>query len=572
MFNIEQELEISGGGYTPGQLEPYDPMIDGEKILVRTRRDGRDYGDYRDWVFCAKTGVHWDQRHLNNPLRLRPKSKTRPVTNYFLFVGQSDWKKDEWVRVDSEVFGEGRAAAERMKYHNGLFSSSMSPFRTMVKPETKLSEVRDYPSWAEFRFSTGEWQKLPWADEPWANKHPEHYAHNSIADPCQIAYYATEAEAQMDVVTTLSPGRYLTTYYSDVLSSTEIQQWAVKVDVECDLKFATTPEEIVEIYSHPNSPASCMRYSDDSGQWRGGPNPTFIYGAGDLAIAYLERRGKIVARGLCWPEKKVYGRIYGDVDRMTMRLDAEGYTCDVSSHNMEGRGNGGFNGARLLRVVSDNYPDYYIMPYIDSGYGVKQHPTDSNLFVLTYASGDVPCTYTNGLSGDPDEDCDYDYYCEACATGIPEGDDYYIEGWGHYCYVCYEPRARQCYHCDCSYHRDDVIYVDDEPYCRRCHDEHTFSCDRCEERTSSPLTPVYNATYAADETPSDVEFEACDYCVDSDADIQRDTNGHTIHAETATQCEQETCGAYFSGDLSPNQCPNCQQAANDTQTQEMEAA
>lgn len=574
MINFEQELEIAGNGHAPGQLEPVNPRLDGDRLYIDVKRNGSLY--YHGWPFCAKTGVHWDQRHIDNPMRLRPKSETRPVTNYFLFVGRSDWEKDDWVKVSSEMFGDGRAAADRMKHHNGLFSTSMSPFRTMVKPETKLSEVRDYPTWAASRFETGEWAKLPWADEPWANKHPNHFAHLGTADNCQVAFWPNEASAQMDQVSILSPGRYLTQYFSEELTPTEIQVWATKVDVDCELKFASEPDEIVMVYSHPNSPASCMRYDDDYSGWSGGMNPTRVYGAGDLAIAYLERKGKIVARGLCWPEKKVFGRLYGDTDRMTAQLKAAGFKEDQSEHHASARGEGNFIGARLQKIVCDDHPDFYIMPYIDAGYGVKEHPTDDSLFVMTRGDGTIPCTYTNGLTGDPDEDSSYDYYCDACGDGLDDSDAYHLND-STYCYSHYRDRAVDCYSCDNTIATDEAFEVDDENYCRRCYDRHTYQCDHCEERTADDLIPVYDARYDTETGPTDVTLNVCSGCSHPDFGaterVARDANGNLIDMETATQCDVETCGAFYSADA--EQCPTCQPAAdnnNETQTQELEAA
>jgi hypothetical protein len=71
-------------------------------------------------------------------------------------------------------------------------------------------------------------------------------------------------------------------------------------------------------------PSSCMDGEHDFHnlvRW-----PTAPYGAGDLAVAYTKNaNGRIQSRCLCWPEKKLFGRIYGDFQRMKAAMEAEGF-------------------------------------------------------------------------------------------------------------------------------------------------------------------------------------------------------------------------------------------------------
>jgi hypothetical protein len=510
MLSIEQELEISGNGYSPGEVTPETPTITDDIITVQTQCG--------EWNFSAKTGIYIGQEGMDNPLRLRPKSATRPITNYFLFAGCPDWGKDQWVKLPNEKFNTGKDAAERMKYHNGLFTSSLSPFRAMVKPETELSQVRDYPGWAEFRFKTGEWTRLPWADEPWFKKHEpaHHFAHLSVSDSCMVAFWSDEINAQGDCVCTMAPGRYLNKYFSDHLTQNEIRNWAVKVDVDCELKFVSEPEEIYAVYTADGAPNSCMTSDDDSGEWAGDMNPVRVYGAGDIHLAYLERKGKIVARALTWPEKKIFGRCYGDIERLVDKLTAEGFTADVDEHSAGGYGRGGFNGARLLRFGRGSG---FIMPYVDSGYRAKLHPTDSR-YLLLDKSGDICTTYTNGLSYDPDED--YDYYCAECGEGLDEFTVYVVED-NYYCEHHADVLSSRCYHCENRFHSHNLSLVDDEHYCDTCYEAHTVTCDYCSERTSSATT-IYTAS-------GNTAGEACQSCLDDAETFQVDDSGRHILIE-----------------------------------------
>ena len=95
-------------------------------------------------------------------------------------------------------------------------------------------------------------------------------------------------------------------------------------------------------------------------------NPAGQYGAGDLAIAYLENEdGYVIARTLVWPDKKIYARIYGDEDEnLAIALASQGYLYDSL----------GFTGARLLKEwgegeFEDEYCEGWLCPYLDVAYG-----------------------------------------------------------------------------------------------------------------------------------------------------------------------------------------------------------
>ena len=69
----------------------------------------------------------------------------------------------------------------------------------------------------------------------------------------------------------------------------------------------------------------------------------------DLAVAYVKNgRGTIIGRCVCWPEKKLHGRVYGAHGKMQTALKQAGYR------------RGTMSGARLDKYLG-------VIPYLDDG-------------------------------------------------------------------------------------------------------------------------------------------------------------------------------------------------------------
>jgi hypothetical protein len=144
---------------------------------------------------------------------------------------------------------------------------------------------------------------------------------------------------------TIKPGRYLTTFYPH-LTPDEVTGWARKVDVVNEVQFATTADDMVRVYTA--GPSSCMSYGASNFK---GVHPVKAYAGGDLAVAYFaDPTGKPTARALVWPEKKLYGRAYGDPERLQRALQKLGYTS------------GSLRGAKLAGVPRGSG---LALPYID---------------------------------------------------------------------------------------------------------------------------------------------------------------------------------------------------------------
>ncbi|RZN30500.1 hypothetical protein [Bradyrhizobium sp. Leo121] len=207
------------------------------------------------------------------------------------------------------------------------------------------------------RFDRGEYQKPFFTSAWWGMYIPrDHYLHISKKDESKIAFTESAEKGEQDIQTQMKVGTYLQRYLSDYVSAVEISRIAnlfVADQLGLELKLARTPDEIEHVYVH--GPHSCMAGPvEDLGEYGGDgdaeEHPVRAYGAGDLACAYVEREGEIIARSICWPERKVFTSVYGE-EHMLLRsmLTRAGYRAADSGKE--------FDGARFLELE--------VMPYID---------------------------------------------------------------------------------------------------------------------------------------------------------------------------------------------------------------
>ena len=276
---------------------------------------------------------------------------------------------------------------------------------------------------------------LVWESEQWWIEHladmgqyPYWQVKRSDTNPALLAYFQNADKAHRNVWTLIKPGRYLAQHLADYLNPKQIKYWAewqAKGTQPTDetalpvVHFADTPDEIEQVYV--TGPASCMSYEARS--FNSPDHPTRIYGAGDLAIAHTvdpeidpETRGHVIARAICWPERKVFGRVYPTID------DAEGHAEDLraalyalgyrSAHECSGTG---LDGARMLRIEVDH--DHVVMPFLDAPYPAFDDDGDF-LILRRDGSGEFQGTNTEGTARLTPE---YEYTCEHCAEGFNDG-------------------------------------------------------------------------------------------------------------------------------------------------------
>lgn len=224
-----------------------------------------------------------------------------------------------------------------------------------------------------FRFDTGRYSPLPKIGVAY-QAIPDHFAHVAMSNGAMVAYTQNVEKGERDIQTLMRPGRYFQKYYSDVLSPDEINDLAKKIDNSMTLRFATTGEEVVEVYQ--NGPRSCMRYPNVHHSWYYGHiHPCSVYGdESDLILAYLgngepgQPGFRATARALIDKRSNTYMRVYGDETRIRDCLREAGFKPTDT-----------FESARIKRI-EDDHGNGYIMPYIDGEADYCRF--DGNMFVI----------------------------------------------------------------------------------------------------------------------------------------------------------------------------------------------
>lgn len=213
----------------------------------------------------------------------------------------------------------------------------------------------------------------------------DHYVHVSVTNPQLIAYTQNDEKGRADIQTPMKPGKYLKKFfphYSDEI----IRDLATRYSAEMtppEVCFAATAEDMEYVYLV--GPHSCMAYApQDFWDMGATDHPVSVYAmGGDLQLAYIERDGKITARAFVWPAKKIFGRTYGDSERLTFGLEALGYSSAPSENP--------FTGARLGRVPVH---EGFLMPYVDHHRRVR----DDGEFLILDPDGSIECRQTRGTT------------------------------------------------------------------------------------------------------------------------------------------------------------------------------
>ena len=220
-----------------------------------------------------------------------------------------------------------------------------------------------------------------------------------------ISFFASDADLIMEKRTDLKPGRFFQRFYGHFMDSGRIAELSAifgEVTAPATLQMATTPDEAARVYRE--GPNSCMGGRDANEVFDALPcHPGAIYGGPDLAVAYMERRGRITARAVVWPKHRYRSVIYGDEIRFCPILKEAGY---------ERYGN--FVGARLQRITVEGDNRAFIGAYLDCGEGVNDDGThlivaDSN------EPYDLHARHTTGFVGNS-------HYCDNCERSYMPGD------------------------------------------------------------------------------------------------------------------------------------------------------
>lgn len=369
----------------------------------------------------------------------------------------------------------GDAARDVDRLRGELLSGMVSRIKYRIVP-VKIDLSDD--SWKQRerdKFNSAVYVPVPWARESWflASEHAEnHFPHISVNDPGKIAFTESDEKGAKDIQLRLRAGRYLKRYYSTQLAEHEIRLWSARVFLETggfEIAFATTPDEIERVYLE--GPHSCMAHTSDYYQ-TDGVHPVRVYGAGDLAVAYMKTGDDTIScRAISWPDKKIYGRIYGDgAEYNTKFKDA------LHDMGFEHGGECEFRGARILKI--DNRPnDGFVCPYLDCHDSVSEGD-DSNFLYI--GGGEYCAQHEMGYCGD-DENSDFCAMCEESYHAEEDGG--FIEGSGSVCQSCYENYAFYCEECETTTHIDNAVAVDCDSItvCQSCAQDYP-SCCECYDR------------------------------------------------------------------------------------------
>ncbi len=283
-----------------------------------------------------------------------------------------------------------------------------------------------------------------------------------------------------------------------------------------ELAFADTADDIERVYL--NGPRSCM--SHPAASYDSDEHPVRVYAAGDLSIAYLVAKDEdsehITARSVCWPEKKIYSRVYGD-DKLARMLESAGY------------GEGSLDGAKVARIPAGRG---FVMPYVDSCCGAKDC---GDHIKLGGRYADIATDQTNGLS------CNTESCC-AC-DGELDPDDAYHTCDGNMCEGCYSDTHVFCDHYQEHMQSEPVDMANGETWSERAFDRYGYTCDGNGHNYSREDEPCHEMPNG--ETWSETHFMAygmecrecgdclaaadssdglhCDDCLPSDDDAETET-------------------------------------------------
>lgn len=283
---------------------------------------------------------------------------------------------------------------------------------------------------------TKEARAIPFKDMEWYQPFADtHFARLIDRDGAtMLAFYENEKKLELGRLTEMRVGRYIRRFSNGKLLDHEIEVIVAEADTimaGSRLQFTQDADTIEAIYVH--GPRSCMAYS--AGNFSSSCHPTRVYAGPDLAVAYIgDPEEGVSGRAIVWPDRKVYGGVYGDCSRMVMMLEAEGYT------------RGSFHGARG-RAIWDRYDHHrLIMPYLDVESGVD---VDGEYVILGGSEWD--CQRTDGYA-----DGGSRAFCQHCEEMVDETDSvrtgrHTYEDWCEHC------RTQDASYCD----EGDEVVADD---------------------------------------------------------------------------------------------------------------
>jgi hypothetical protein len=315
------------------------------------------------------------------------------------------------------------------------------------------------------RLEDGTYTPLPdwWINSWWWQDfnlkpiHRKHFAHMADKHPGKIAFTESPEKGEADIQLVISPTAYLARFFKDHISQRDIRDIGSMFETgEYELHISSRPEDFEMVYENaPNvcgdgsGATSCMRYKrTEFNNGRGLPHhPAYVYGAGDLAIAWIKNDdGEILGRTVIWPEKKTYVRVYGIGANyqalMHTLLKRQGYR-----HTNE------FTGAKLLKIeIPTNHHGYdsYLMTYLDNRCSRYLQDNGDHFVMTTDEDGNVYADCTEGQLRVAKK-----VTCVKTGITLRASDAYLIDGefWSYNAISQHERKGNRLYHCDVSSQR-----------------------------------------------------------------------------------------------------------------------
>ena len=183
-----------------------------------------------------------------------------------------------------------------------VLNANVLPVGTV--PSLLSKQTRDAISRDNLRFSSGHWDRAPWAGEPWfarsaaATLHSLHIPKDE-KNKGLVAFADTTAKLHNDRFTVMRPGRYLTQYFKDTLSEEEIKHWAAQYTALFEpaaLAFIEGNDAAGWERVYDEGPQSCMK----------GESCVRVYAHDKsvLRLAYQTQGATIISRCIVREDKK----------------------------------------------------------------------------------------------------------------------------------------------------------------------------------------------------------------------------------------------------------------------------
>lgn len=507
---------------------------------------------------------NWRYNVYDNPMAIRHENKVRGLARR-LWLSQVGMFSDDPKVAFAAQFTALSKLIETPDDNVG-FTWAYTKLRNKTIGKGKLFYVEEATHIANSNCISGKWSHPFFEGLETKDGYRWHFPHTSKADPTKVAYAKdwralwslvdptiedkTDATNKF-VITT--PGKYLTKFYSDVLTEVQIRDMAAACVAEAlppVLHIATTEADIIKaIAEGPTESCMANGYHSDNNrekyEWFNSPvHPAAVYASGDIEVLYLKNSdGQITARAIANADTKKVARIYGDGVKMLKAMGANGYEQQVHA----------LVGCRIRKILFNN-DRRIVMAYVDAGIGsgggslFAEDEGDDGFLRLTSDEGNNYNTY-DGYNKRGYADTiipDSGERCQHC--GHHTDDELtYVNSGGDEIAVC--ESCLDQYYCSAygrhgveGWHRLDVcVNVDDSYYVRRYAGDNGIAQATCGDSDGDWFDEDYliyveeGRAHLDDCTRLDVQHNGYEWALDDDTTTTED--GDTIHGADARDCE-----------------------------------